>query len=68
MPNIMVARPRRGACPTYGEPMTGSPRETAILVAELCKELPKFTDRTALNSLTYLLDMAILEASRLREV
>jgi len=40
---------------------------TAVFVAELCKELAKFTDGVALNSLNYLLDMAVLETSRLGE-
>ena len=67
MPNIMVVMPWRGACSAYGEPMTGGPLATAVFVAKLCKELAKFTDGVALNSLNYLLDMAVLETSRLGE-
>ena len=68
MPNIMVVMPRRGACSAYGEPRTGGPLATAVFVAKLCKALPKFTDGAALNSLTYLRHIVILETSRLGEV
>lgn len=44
--------------------MPGTQQETAHFVAELCKELRKLAAGAALNSLTYLLDMAVLEASR----
>jgi len=47
--------------------MTGTQQETATFVAELCKELRKLTEGAALSSLTYLLDMAALEASRAAE-
>ena len=47
--------------------MTGSQQDTATFVAELCKELRSLTEGAALNSLTYLLDMAVLEAARAAE-
>ncbi len=42
-------------------------QETANFVAELCKELRELTDGVALNSLTYLLDMTVMEAARASE-
>jgi hypothetical protein len=44
--------------------MAGSQKETARFVAELCAELRTLTRGAALDSLTYLLEMAMLEASR----
>lgn len=44
--------------------MIGRQRETANFIAELCKELRKLTEGVALNSLTYLFDMTVLEATR----
>ena len=45
-----------------GQPMTSTQLETATFVAELCKELRSLTEGAGLTSLTYLLDMAVLEA------
>jgi hypothetical protein len=42
--------------------MTSTQLETATFVAELCKELRSLTEGAGLTSLTYLLDMAVLEA------
>ena len=47
--------------------MTVRQQETAHFVAELCKELRTLTQGAALNSLTYLFDMAALEAARAAE-
>ena len=47
--------------------MRRSQQETAGFVAELCAELRELTDGARLDSLTYLLDMAALEAARIAE-
>jgi ADP-heptose:LPS heptosyltransferase len=42
--------------------MTTLQRETADYLADACAELAKLAKRQSLDSLTYLLDMAALEA------
>lgn len=45
--------------------MTSIQRETAGYLAEACLELAKLAKRYGLDSLTYLLDMAAMEAGHI---
>jgi hypothetical protein len=47
--------------------MERSSHDTAEFVGDLCGELRKLTRNAALDTLTYLLDIAVLEAERLAE-
>jgi hypothetical protein len=47
--------------------MERSARETAAFVGELCSELRQLTQTASLDTLSYLLDMAALEAKRLAQ-
>jgi hypothetical protein len=44
--------------------MERSAQDTAAFVAQLCGELRKLTKDAALETLSYLLDIAVLEAER----
>jgi hypothetical protein len=47
--------------------MERSAQDTAAFVGELCGELRKLTQTASLDTLSYLLDIAVLEAERLAE-
>jgi hypothetical protein len=48
--------------------MECSGRETAAFVSELCSELRKLTQNASLDTLSYLLDIAALEAEQLAQL
>jgi hypothetical protein len=47
--------------------MDRSARETAAFIGEVCNELRKLTETAPLVTLSYLLDIAVLEAELLAE-